>query len=182
MTEIKELLPYLTNMKNGGFLIVRNIEAVSRTVLGFLENAMKRFSVDICLGERENMRCIGFKLQPFTLVSISQSIDGVSEMIRDHSIPIFFSNYTHEESLQILCQRALHSGLDLRIGQIIDAKILREILFSVNGSAHKAIAILTKALTLNPEQITYETLELIGHAIPKNTLITGEQREHQLRR
>lgn len=182
MTKIKELLPHLTNLKKEGFLVVRDIEAMNATVLQFLEGSLKRFSVDICLGEGENIRHIDFKLQPFTLVSISQSIDSLSEAIRDCSIPVFFSTYTHEESLQILRKRAFHGGLDLQIGQIIDDALLSEVLFSVNGSTRRAISILTKALALNPKQITYETLELMGHSLPRNTLLSGEQREHLIKK
>jgi hypothetical protein len=182
MTKIKELLPHLTNLQKGGFLVVRDIEAMSGTVSKFREGSLNRFSVDITLGQGRNMRHLDLKLQPFTLVSISQSFDSLSEAIRDYSVPLFFSTYTHEESLKILRQRAIHGGLDLQIGQIIDAALLSEILFSVNGSTRRAISILTKALALNPKQITYETLELIGHSLPRNTLLSGEQREHLIKK
>lgn len=177
----KELLPYLTNIRRGSFLVIRDVDAVNKNVLQFFEKSLRTCRVEICLGEGLHSKWLDLKLPPFTFVAIAKSQNGVSEGIQEQTIPIFFSAYTHEETIRILTHKAFNDGLDLRIDQNIDYDLLSQIVHSVNGSTRRAVAVLTKALAISPKKITHQTLEWIGHAIPKCTMVPGEQRELRIK-
>ncbi len=78
-----DLLPFLTNLENGGILFIDEIHRMPRVVEEFIYPAMEDFRIDIVLGEGVNARTINMKLKPFTLIGATTRSGMLSGPMRD---------------------------------------------------------------------------------------------------
>ena len=98
-----DLLPFLTNLEEGGILFIDEIHRMPRVVEEFIYPAMEDFRIDIILGEGVNARTISMKLKKFTLIGATTRSGMLSGPMRDrfkrHEHLEF---YTVEELAQIV--------------------------------------------------------------------------------
>lgn len=98
-----DLLPYLTNAKEGSFIFIDEIHRTPRIVEEFLYSAMEDFRVGIPIGEGLNARTVWMRLNHFTLIGATTRSGMLTGPMRDrfkHHEHLEF--YTVEELAQIL--------------------------------------------------------------------------------
>jgi Holliday junction DNA helicase RuvB len=83
LTRPADLMPYLTNAREGSILFIDEIHRLPRVAEEFLYSAMEDFRVDIVLGEGVNARSLSVPLQRFTLVGATTRSGMVSGPMRD---------------------------------------------------------------------------------------------------
>jgi Holliday junction DNA helicase RuvB len=103
LTRPADLLPYLTNAKEGSFLFIDEIHRTPRVVEEFLYSAMEDFRVGIPIGEGLNARTMWMKLNRFTLIGATTRSGMLTGPMRDrfkHHEHLEF--YTVDELAQIV--------------------------------------------------------------------------------
>ena len=83
LTRPADLLPFLTNAEEGGFLFIDEIHRLPRIVEEFLYPAMEDFRVDIVLGEGLGARTVSMRLKRFTLIGATTRSGMLSSPMRD---------------------------------------------------------------------------------------------------
>ena len=78
-----DLLPFLTNAEEGGFLFIDEIHRLPRAVEEFIYPAMEDFRVDIVLGEGLGARTVSMRLKRFTLIGATTRSGMLSGPMRD---------------------------------------------------------------------------------------------------
>ena len=98
-----DLLPYLTNAKEGSFIFIDEIHRTPRIVEEFLYSAMEDFRVGIPIGEGLNARTVWMRLNRFTLIGATTRSGMLTGPMRDrfkHHEHLEF--YTKEELARII--------------------------------------------------------------------------------
>jgi Holliday junction DNA helicase RuvB len=83
LTRPADLLPYLTNSKEGGFIFIDEIHRTPRVVEEFLYSAMEDFRVGIPIGDGLNARTVWMKLNRFTLIGATTRSGMLTGPMRD---------------------------------------------------------------------------------------------------
>lgn len=96
LTRPADLLPYLTNAKEGSFLFIDEIHRTPRIVEEFLYSAMEDFRVGIPIGEGLNARTVWMKLNRFTLVGATTRSGMLTGPMRDR-----FKHHEHLEFYEV---------------------------------------------------------------------------------
>ena len=78
-----DLLPFLTNLEEGGILFIDEIHRMPRIVEEFIYPAMEDFRIDIVLGDGVNARTISMGLKRFTLIGATTRGGMLSGPMRD---------------------------------------------------------------------------------------------------
>ena len=78
-----DLLPFLTNLEEGGILFIDEIHRMPRIVEEFIYPAMEDFRIDIVLGDGVNARTISMGLKHFTLIGATTRGGMLSGPMRD---------------------------------------------------------------------------------------------------
>src|SRR5438445_6711371 len=78
-----DLLPFLTNLEEGGILFIDEIHRTPRVVEEFIYPAMEDFRIDIVLGDRMSARTISMPLERFTLIGATTRSGMLSGPMRD---------------------------------------------------------------------------------------------------
>ena len=98
-----DLLPFLTNAKEGSILFIDEIHRMPRVVEEFIYPAMEDFRVDIVLGEGINARTLSMKLARFTLVGATTRTGLLSGPMRDRfKMHEHLAFYSVEELAEII--------------------------------------------------------------------------------
>src|SRR5215210_7633727 len=98
-----DLLPFLTNIEEGGILFIDEIHRMPRVVEEFIYPAMEDFRVDIILGEGVSARTISLKLKRFTLIGATTRSGMLSNPMRDRfKMHEHLEFYSTEELAQIV--------------------------------------------------------------------------------
>lgn len=103
LTRPADLLPYLTNAKDGSVIFIDEIHRTPRIVEEFLYSAMEDFRVGIPIGEGLNARTVYMKLNRFTLLGATTRSGMLTGPMRDrfkHHEHLDF--YTEEELATIV--------------------------------------------------------------------------------
>ncbi len=79
----KDVLPYLTNAKEGSVLFIDEIHRMQKTVEEFIYPAMEDFRVDMTMGEGVGARTINIPLERFTLIGATTRTGLISAPLRD---------------------------------------------------------------------------------------------------
>lgn len=103
LTRPADLLPFLTNVEEGGFLFIDEIHRMPRAVEEFIYPAMEDFRVDIVLGEGLGARTVSMRLKRFTLIGATTRSGMLSGPMRDRFKMHEHLDYYNESDLsQIL--------------------------------------------------------------------------------
>src|SRR5438093_511093 len=78
-----DLLPFLTNLEEGGILFIDEIHRTPRVVEEFIYPAMEDFRIDIVLGDGMSARTISMQLKRFTLIGATTRSGMLSGPMRD---------------------------------------------------------------------------------------------------
>jgi Holliday junction DNA helicase RuvB len=78
-----DLLPFLTNLDEGGILFIDEIHRTPRVVEEFVYPAMEDFRIDIVLGDGMSARTISMQLKRFTLIGATTRSGMLSGPMRD---------------------------------------------------------------------------------------------------
>ncbi len=78
-----DMLPFLTNLEEGGILFIDEIHRMPRVVEEFIYPAMEDFRIDIILGEGMSARTISMNLKRFTLIGATTRSGMLSSPMRD---------------------------------------------------------------------------------------------------
>src|SRR5215813_9600461 len=98
-----DLLPFLTNMEEGGILFIDEIHRMPRVVEEFIYPAMEDFRIDIVLGDGINARTISMPLKRFTLIGATTRSGMLSGPMRDRfKMHEHLDFYTVEELAEIV--------------------------------------------------------------------------------
>ena len=103
LTRPADLLPYLTNAKEGSIVFIDEIHRTPRVVEEYLYSAMEDFRLGIPIGEGMNARTVYMKLNRFTLIGATTRSGMLTGPMRDrfkHHEHLDF--YTLEELAQIV--------------------------------------------------------------------------------
>src|SRR5215510_3018368 len=83
LTNPKDLMPFLTNAREGSILFIDEIHRMPRVVEEFLYPAMEDFRIDIVLGEGMSASTISMNLKRFTLIGATTRSGMLSGPMRD---------------------------------------------------------------------------------------------------
>ena len=98
-----DLLPFLTNLEEGGILFIDEIHRTPRVVEEFIYPAMEDFRIDIVLGDGVNARTISMNLKQFTLIGATTRGGMLSGPMRDRfKMREHLDYYTVEELAEIV--------------------------------------------------------------------------------
>jgi Holliday junction DNA helicase RuvB len=98
-----DLLPFLTNVREGSILFIDEIHRMPRVVEEFIYPAMEDFRIDIVLGEGVNARTISMPLKRFTLIGATTRSGLLSSPMRDRfKMHEHLDFYAVEELAQIV--------------------------------------------------------------------------------
>jgi Holliday junction DNA helicase RuvB len=103
LTRPADLLPYLTNAKDGSIVFIDEIHRTPRVVEEYLYSAMEDYRLGIPIGEGLNARTVYMKLNRFTLIGATTRSGMLTGPMRDrfkHHEHLDF--YTVEELAQII--------------------------------------------------------------------------------
>lgn len=103
-----DLLPFLTNAEEGGFLFIDEIHRLPRAVEEFIYPAMEDFRIDIVLGEGLGARTVSMRLKRFTLIGATTRSGMLSSPMRDRfKMHEHLDYYSDEELATILKANAV---------------------------------------------------------------------------
>src|SRR3954470_22821068 len=98
-----DLLPFLTNLEEGGILFIDEIHRTPRVVEEFIYPAMEDFRIDIVLGDGMSARTISMTLKRFTLIGATTRSGMLSGPMRDRfKMHEHLEFYTIEELAEIV--------------------------------------------------------------------------------
>jgi Holliday junction DNA helicase RuvB len=100
-----DLLPYLTNAKEGSFIFIDEIHRTPRVVEEFLYSAMEDFRVGIPIGEGLNARTVWMRLARFTLIGATTRSGMLTGPMRDR--------FKHHEHLEFYSEAELATILSI---------------------------------------------------------------------
>src|SRR3954469_24197119 len=83
LTNPRDLMPFLTNAREGSILFIDEIHRMPRVVEEFIYPAMEDFRIDIVLGEGINARTLSMPLPRFTLIGATTRSGMLSGPMRD---------------------------------------------------------------------------------------------------
>src|SRR6476660_8626704 len=83
LTKPQDMMPFLTNAREGSILFIDEIHRMPRVVEEFIYPAMEDFRIDIVLGEGINARTLSLPLQRFTLIGATTRSGMLSGPMRD---------------------------------------------------------------------------------------------------
>src|SRR5204863_5893706 len=78
-----DLMPFLTNLEEGGILFIDEIHRMPRVVEEFIYPAMEDYRIDIVLGEGMSARTMSMNLKRFTLIGATTRSGMLSSPMRD---------------------------------------------------------------------------------------------------
>src|SRR5215467_7284505 len=103
LTNPKDMMPFLTNAREGSILFIDEIHRMPRVVEEFIYPAMEDFRVDIVLGEGINARTLSLPLKRFTLIGATTRTGMLSGPMRDRfKMHEHLDFYSVEELAQII--------------------------------------------------------------------------------
>ncbi|MDO5565296.1 MAG: Holliday junction branch migration DNA helicase RuvB [Planctomycetia bacterium] len=103
----KDVLPYLTNAKEGSVLFIDEIHRMQKTVEEFIYPAMEDFRVDMTMGEGVGARTINIPLEHFTLIGATTRTGLISAPLRDRfTIREHLGFYSTDELAEIVRRNA----------------------------------------------------------------------------
>lgn len=103
----KDVVPYLTNAKEGSILFIDEIHRMQKAVEEFLYPAMEDFRIDLTLGEGVNARTLNIALKPFTLIGATTRTGLISAPLRDRfQMREHLDFYTEDELEEIVRRNA----------------------------------------------------------------------------
>src|SRR3954447_18510197 len=98
-----DLLPFLTNLEEGGILFIDEIHRLPRVVEEFIYPAMEDFRIDIVIGEGMSARTLNMALKRFTLIGATTRSGMLSGPMRDRfKVHEHLEFYSIKELAQIL--------------------------------------------------------------------------------
>ena len=104
----KDVVPYLTNAKEGSILFIDEIHRMQKAVEEFLYPAMEDFRIDLTMGEGVNARTLNIPLQPFTLIGATTRTGLISAPLRDRfQMREHLDFYTDDELQEIVRRNAV---------------------------------------------------------------------------
>jgi Holliday junction DNA helicase RuvB len=116
-----DLLPFLTNLDEGGILFIDEIHRMPRVVEEFIYPAMEDFRIDIVLGDGVNARTINMKLKPFTLIGATTRGGMLSGPMRDRfKMREHLDYYSVEELAEIVRVNAHKLNTPITAGACVE--------------------------------------------------------------
>ena len=135
LTKPADLLPFLTNLEEGGILFIDEIHRTPRVVEEFIYPAMEDFRIDIVLGDGVNARTISMNLKQFTLIGATTRGGMLSGPMRDRfKMREHLDYYSVEELAEIVRINAT------KLKTPIDAKACLELARRSRGTPRVANA------------------------------------------
>ncbi|CAN5587490.1 Holliday junction branch migration DNA helicase RuvB [soil metagenome] len=117
LTKPADMLPFLTNLEEGGILFIDEIHRLPRVIEEFLYPAMEDFRIDIVLGDGMSARTISMTLKRFTLIGATTRSGMLSSPMRDRfKMHEHLDYYSVDELTQIVKVNAkkLHMNIDAK--------------------------------------------------------------------
>jgi Holliday junction DNA helicase RuvB len=116
-----DLLPFLTNLEEGGILFIDEIHRTPRVVEEFIYPAMEDFRIDIVLGEGVNARTISMNLKRFTLIGATTRGGMLSGPMRDRfKMREHLDYYTIDELAEIVRVNAAKLDTPITAGACVE--------------------------------------------------------------
>lgn len=122
LTRPADLLPFLTNAEEGGFLFIDEIHRLPRAVEEFIYPAMEDFRVDIVLGEGLGARTVSMRLKRFTLIGATTRSGMLSGPMRDR-----FKMHEHLDYYSVDELATIIEANAAKLRTILDPEAAREI-------------------------------------------------------
>jgi Holliday junction DNA helicase RuvB len=129
LTRPADLLPYLTNAKEGSIVFIDEIHRTPRVVEEYLYSAMEDFRLGIPIGEGLNARTVYMKLNRFTLIGATTRSGMLTGPMRDR--------FKHHEHLDFYSVEELAKIVTINAGKLntpIKADAAREIATRSRGT------------------------------------------------
>ena len=97
-----DLVGFLTNLEEGDFLLIEQIDLLKRSLVDVLFSAAKDCQLGIWLDQGVNARPMILPLKPFTLVGTTTRSWQVDKRLRRFMLPFEFDPYSRQELAQIV--------------------------------------------------------------------------------
>lgn len=110
LTRPADLLPYLTNAKEGSIIFIDEIHRTPRVVEEYLYSAMEDFRLGIPIGEGMNARTVYMKLNRFTLIGATTRSGMLTGPMRDR--------FKHHEHLDFYTLDELATIVTINAGKL----------------------------------------------------------------
>lgn len=110
LTRPADLLPYLTNAKEGSIVFIDEIHRTPRVVEEYLYSAMEDFRLGIPIGEGMNARTVYMKLNRFTLIGATTRSGMLTGPMRDR--------FKHHEHLDFYTMEELARIVTINAGKL----------------------------------------------------------------
>jgi Holliday junction DNA helicase RuvB len=110
LTRPADLLPYLTNAKEGSIVFIDEIHRTPRVVEEYLYSAMEDFRLGIPIGEGLNARTVYMKLNRFTLIGATTRSGMLTGPMRDR--------FKHHEHLDFYSVEELAEIVTINAGKL----------------------------------------------------------------
>jgi Holliday junction DNA helicase RuvB len=116
-----DLLPFLTNLEEGGILFIDEIHRLPRVVEEFIYPAMEDFRIDIVIGEGMSARTLNMALKRFTLIGATTRGGMLSGPMRDRfKMREHLDYYTVDELAEIVRVNAAKLGTPITAGACVE--------------------------------------------------------------
>jgi Holliday junction DNA helicase RuvB len=116
-----DLLPFLTNLEEGGILFIDEIHRLPRVVEEFIYPAMEDFRIDIVIGEGMSARTLNMALKRFTLIGATTRGGMLSGPMRDRfKMREHLDYYTVDELAEIVRVNAAKLNTPITAGACVE--------------------------------------------------------------
>ncbi len=116
-----DLLPFLTNLEEGGILFIDEIHRLPRVVEEFIYPAMEDFRIDIVIGEGMSARTLNMALKRFTLIGATTRGGMLSGPMRDRfKMREHLDYYTVDELAEIVRINAAKLNTPITAGACVE--------------------------------------------------------------
>ncbi len=116
-----DLLPFLTNLEEGGILFIDEIHRLPRVVEEFIYPAMEDFRIDIVIGEGMSARTLNMALKRFTLIGATTRGGMLSGPMRDRfKMREHLDYYTVDELAEIVRVNAAKLQTPITAGACVE--------------------------------------------------------------
>lgn len=169
-----DLLPYLTNAKDGSIVLIKDIDSLNDSLCDYLLEVLENFKLGIPIGEGMNARTVYMTLNRFTLIGTSCRPSRINKKLTPWMTVYDFKHYSQAQFSKIVEKMAIEADLNLSLEGL-------SLLVACCHESLETASVLVKKISVHlgadkSKRLTSEVLKPIlswlGHEPDRQTSIT----------